>query len=88
MNKIAQALTQTRELFTVAFLVVLFLGTGIVNPSFLEPGNILLCLNGSVIYILLAIGVSFVITTGDIDVSGWSYSGINRCGLCNDDSGW
>jgi len=69
MNKIAQALTQTRELFTVAFLIVLFLGTGIVNPSFLAPDNILLCLNGSVIYILLAIGVSFVITTGDIDVS-------------------
>ena len=62
-------MTQTRELFTVAFMFVLFLGTGIVNPNFLEPGNILLCLNGSVIYILLAIGISFVITTGDIDVS-------------------
>ncbi len=69
MNRIVQSITQTRELFTIAFLVVLFLGTGIVNPNFLAPDNILLCLNGSVIYILLAIGVSFVITTGDIDVS-------------------
>lgn len=69
MNKITQAMMQTRELFTVAFLVILFLGTGIVNPNFLAPDNILLCFNGSVIYILLAIGVSFVITTGDIDVS-------------------
>lgn len=69
MNRLVQSITQTRELFTIAFLVVLFLGTGIVNPSFLAPDNILLCLNGSVIYILLAIGVSFVITTGDIDVS-------------------
>lgn len=69
MNKLVRAMTETRELFTIAFLIVLYLGTGIVNPSFLEPGNILLCLNGSVIYILLAIGVSFVITTGDIDVS-------------------
>ncbi len=69
MNRIVRAITQTRELFTVAFLIILFLGTGIVNPSFLAPDNILLCLNGSVIYILLAIGVSFVITTGDIDVS-------------------
>jgi AI-2 transport system permease protein len=69
MNKIVQGITQTRELFTIAFLVVLFLGTGIVNPNFLAADNILLCLNGSVIYILLAIGVSFVITTGDIDVS-------------------
>ena len=69
MNKMIQKLTQTRELFTVAFMFVLFLGTGLVNPNFLEPGNILLCLNGSVIYILLAIGISFVITTGDIDVS-------------------
>lgn len=69
MSKVAKAMTETRELFTIAFLVVLFLGTGLVNPSFLSIDNILLCLNGSVIYILLAIGVSFVIIAGDIDVS-------------------
>ena len=69
MNKLVGAITQTRELFTVAFMVVLFLGTGIVNPNFLAVENILLCFNGSVIYILLAIGVSFVIIMGDIDVS-------------------
>lgn len=69
MNKLIERITQTREVFTVVFMFVLFLGTGIVNPGFLAPDNILLCLNGSVIYILLAIGISFVITTGDIDVS-------------------
>lgn len=69
MNKLVRVITQTRELFTVAFMIVLFLGTGIVNPNFLAVDNILLCFNGSVIYILLAIGVSFVIIMGDIDVS-------------------
>lgn len=69
MNRLARAVTQTRELFTVGFLVILFVGTGIVNPNFLSGENILLCLNGSVIFILLAVGVSFVIITGDIDVS-------------------
>ncbi len=69
MNKLVTVMTQTRELFTVAFLFILFLGTGAVNPAFLEGGNILLCFNGSVIYILLAIGISFVIVMGDIDVS-------------------
>jgi AI-2 transport system permease protein len=76
MNRIVRALTQTRELFTIAFLFILFLGTGIVNPSFLAGDNILLCFNGSVIYILLAIGVSFVITTGDIDVSVGAIMGL------------
>jgi AI-2 transport system permease protein len=69
MNRIVSAMTKTRELFTVAFLFILYLGTGAVNPAFLDGENILLCLNGSVIYILLAIGVSFVIVMGDIDVS-------------------
>ena len=69
MNRIALLFTNTRELFTIGFLVLLFLVTGLVNPSFIAPDNLLLCFNGSVIYILLAIGISFVILMGDIDVS-------------------
>ncbi|MBR0598707.1 ABC transporter permease [Sinanaerobacter chloroacetimidivorans] len=69
MKIIAEKMAKTRELFTVAFMLLLFLITGLINPSFLAGDNLLLCFNGSVIYILLAIGVSFVITTGDIDVS-------------------
>ncbi|MEM1484388.1 ABC transporter permease [Oscillospiraceae bacterium PP1C4] len=69
MKKVIQKLTKVRELSALTFLVVLFLATGLVNPDFLSPDNLLLCFNGSVMYILLAIGISFVIVTSDIDVS-------------------
>jgi AI-2 transport system permease protein len=69
MNKLFRLLTNNREIFTVGFLALLFLITGIINSDFLTIDNLILIFNGSVIYVLLAIGVSFVILTGDIDVS-------------------
>jgi len=48
---------------------MLFLGVGAVNPAFLSLDNILLCLNSSVVYTVVAIGIAFVIITGEIDVS-------------------
>lgn len=69
MNRLWRLITNTRELYTIGFLAILFIVTGIVNHDFLTLDNLVLIFNGSVIYILLAIGVSFVILTGDIDVS-------------------
>lgn len=69
MNRLFRLLTNNREIFTVGFLAILFIITGIINSSFLTLDNIILIFNGSVIYILLAIGVAFVILTGEIDVS-------------------
>jgi AI-2 transport system permease protein len=54
---------------SLAFLVLLFLAVGIINPAFLRLRNVLLSLNGSVVFIILAVGVAFVIITGEIDVS-------------------
>lgn len=58
-----------RELSVVFFLVFLFLGIGAVNPVFLTLQNIMLTLKGSVMYVLLALGMAFVIITKEIDVS-------------------
>lgn len=69
MKKVIQKLTKVREFSALAFMVVLFAAAGIINPDFLSPDNLLLCFNGSVMYILLAVGISFVIVTSDIDVS-------------------
>lgn len=69
MKKTIQQLLHRREISAVGFLIVMFLVAGLVNPDFLSADNLLLCLNGSVMYILLAIGISFVIVTSDIDVS-------------------
>ena len=58
-----------RETTSIVFLILLFVGVGSVNSSFLTFDNIMLNLNSSVIYAIVAIGISFVIITGEIDVS-------------------
>ena len=62
-------ITKVRELSSVCFLIAMFLLVGVVNPSFLSPSNLITCFNGSVMYILLAVGISFVLMIGQIDVS-------------------
>ena len=62
-------LKKARWLSSFLFLIALFLVTGMVNPDFLTYSNIITCFNGSVVFALLAIGIAFVIMTGEIDVS-------------------
>lgn len=68
MEKIKNIL-KIREMTSFLCLVALFVIVGIVNPTFLQLDNILNCLNGAVIYTLLATGIAFVILVGEIDCS-------------------
>ncbi len=68
MSKLKSAL-KARELKTLFFVTALFLLVGLKNSDFLSISNIMLTLNGSVIYMIVAIGIAFVIMTGEIDVS-------------------
>ncbi|MDR1909903.1 MAG: ABC transporter permease [Spirochaetaceae bacterium] len=63
------ALLKARELSSFSFVALLFLLVGLVNPGFLAPENLLLTVNASVVFTLLAAGSAFVIITGEIDVS-------------------
>lgn len=71
-----------REATAIGFIIAMFLGIGLVNPAFLSPQNIMLCLNSSVVYTVVAIGIAFVIITGEIDVSVGATLGITAavCG--------
>ncbi|MBP3646758.1 MAG: ABC transporter permease [Clostridia bacterium] len=68
MNKIKN-IFKARWMSSLIFLIVLFLITGIADPSFLNYSSIISCFNTSTMYTLLAIGIAFVIMTGEIDVS-------------------
>ena len=48
---------------------MLFVITGIAAPGFLTYDNIITCFNTATMYTLLAVGIAFVIMTGEIDVS-------------------
>ncbi len=68
---------KSRDVTTLIFLIVLFLGVGLVNPDFLAGGgNIATCFNSSVVYIVMTVGMAFTIFIGEIDVSVGSNLGL------------
>ncbi len=69
-------LLQARWMSSLIFLIVLFLITGAVDPTFLSYASIISCFNNATMYTLLAIGIAFVIMTGEIDVSIGSTLGL------------
>lgn len=69
-------LLHSRELTAVAFILVMFLGVGSINPAFLSTANIILLFNSSVVYTVVAIGIALIIMTGEIDVSVGSTLGM------------
>jgi AI-2 transport system permease protein len=76
MKKYISKCLKSREITAVAFLAMLFVLVGFVNPTFLGIGNIILTLKGSVMYVFLAVGMAFVILTKEIDVSVGAILGI------------
>lgn len=62
-------LTKAREASSFLFLILLFLFVGCINSDFLTANNLIACFNDSVVFTLLAVGMSFAIFIGEIDVS-------------------
>lgn len=75
MNKV-KSLLRARWMSSLIFLILLFLITGIADPAFLNYANIISCFNTATMYTLLAVGIAFVIMTGEIDVSIGSTLGL------------
>ena len=76
-NEQSQSLFKARWMSSLIFLLLLFLITGIAEPEFLSYSNIISCFNTATMYTLLAIGIAFVIMTGEIDVSIGSTLGLS-----------
>lgn len=67
--QIIKLLSKRREISSILFLIAIYAITAMVNPTFLQVENIMLCLNGATVYTICAIGMAFVIYTGEIDAS-------------------
>lgn len=67
---------QIRWLSSFIFMLILFAITGFVNPEFLKYSNLIATFNSSVVFTLMAVGIAFVIMTGEIDVSIGSTMGL------------
>ena len=64
MDRVKKIL-KAREAGSLLFLILLVLLVGLINPDFWQPASLLNCLNDSVVFTLLAVGIAFVILTGD-----------------------
>ena len=77
MKDFIKRILKIREMSSLFFLIILFAIVGCVNSSFLSPTSLLNCFNDSVVFTFLAIGIAFVILTGEIDVSIGAVLGIS-----------
>ena len=69
-SKIKSLLSGGKQNFVIILAaVVLFLGFTLINPGFAKSGNLLTMTKSLVPYAILALGVTFVIATGGIDLS-------------------
>ncbi len=66
---ILKSVIYKREATVSFFLIGIFILVGIVNPDFLTLTSIDLISQNSILYIFLATGMTFVLLTGNIDVS-------------------
>ena len=57
------------EYSIIVITVVIFVVSGLIAPRFLTTGNVLLVLRHSAIIGVIALGMTFVIITGGIDLS-------------------
>lgn len=74
---IIKKIFEKREISALMFLALLFIGVGLRNPDFVGIQSISTVLKGSVMYIFLAVGMTFVLLTGGIDVSVGATLGIS-----------
>jgi erythritol transport system permease protein len=72
-KRVGTLLMQLRAFIALFLIVVIF---AFLSPDFLTPGNIVISINHASIYAILAIGMSFTILTGGIDLSVGSVVGL------------
>lgn len=73
---ILKKILEKREITAAVFLLFIFILVGLRNPDFLNTQSVSTIMKGSVLYIFLALGMTFVLLTGGIDVSVGAIMGL------------
>ncbi len=69
MNSIKKQFKENQNLGTIAALVILIVFVSVLNPAFLQVNNLLNLMRQLIINGFIALGMTFVILTGGIDLS-------------------
>ena len=88
MSRVRKIFKQ-REFRTFLFLVLLFVVVGFINSDYISLQNIDKSLKSSLLYIVLALGMTFVLLTGNLDISVGGTLGLSAavCGTILRDGG-
>jgi ribose transport system permease protein len=65
-----------KKYFSYVFLFAMFVVFTLLNPTFLQPGNLINILEQSTVILTIGMGATFVIITGSIDLSVGSVLGL------------
>jgi ribose/xylose/arabinose/galactoside ABC-type transport system permease subunit len=74
--EVLASIARRREYGVAILLALTVLVVSLVNPDFLTPGNLRDILVRNAAYAIIACGVTFVIVTGEIDISVGSLAGL------------
>lgn len=69
MNSIKKQFKENQNLGTIAALIILIVFVSVLNPAFLQVNNLLNLMRQLIINGFIALGMTFVILTGGIDLS-------------------
>ena len=69
MNSIKKQFKENQNLGTIAALIILIVFVSVLNPAFLQVNNLLNLMRRLIINGFIALGMTFVILTGGIDLS-------------------
>ena len=68
MNSIKKQFKENQNLGTIAALIILIVFVSVLNPAFLQVNNLLNLMRQLIINGFIALGMTFVILTGRIDL--------------------
>jgi len=78
----AGRVVRTQEFLIACVLVVLWTTLGLINPGFTSAANLLTIIKSLSFYGIIAIGMSFVMISGDIDISVGSMAAFGSVFSC------
>lgn len=79
INALISRLLETRWLYSFLGLLVIFIGSSILSSSFLTASNLITILRQASILLMLSLGLTAVVLTGNIDLSVNSCAALTGC---------
>ena len=79
MKKIKQKILESKYVYVVLSLLFMMIISSLLSPSFLTMGNLITILRQASILLMLSLGLTAVVITGNIDLSVGSCAALTGC---------